>query len=160
MLTTDAGSALPPAPRLTQSQLTRHIRRQLDTHLHDDSGVSPAGTAIYWLADPRDVQHVRYVGQTTSPQRRYMQHVSTARLWLPDEKPWWVPSPRLRPLYEWIRELHREDLRLPVMVISTWVATTAEARTAERARIFECLEKRLPLLNFESETLGPQLPLL
>jgi hypothetical protein len=145
---------------LTRPELTRLVRRQLGSHLHDDSGLSPAGTAIYWLADPRDIQHVRYVGQTSSPRRRYSQHLNTARLWLPDEKPWWVPSPRLRPLYEWIRELHRDDFRLPVMVISTWVETTAQARLAERTRIVECLAQRLPLLNVEGETLGRQIPLL
>jgi hypothetical protein len=145
---------------LTRPELTRHVRRQLDSHLYDDSGVAPEGTAIYWLADPRGLKQIRYVGQTRSPRKRYLQHLNTARLWLPDEKPWWVPSPKLRPLYEWVRELHRDELRLPAMVISTWVATTVQARVAERTRILECLEQHLPLLNFESETLGRQIPLL
>jgi hypothetical protein len=145
---------------LSKSELTRHIRRQLGSHIHDDSGASGEGTAIYWLSDPRDIQHVRYVGQTRGPRRRFLQHLSTARLWLPDEKPWWVQSPKLRPLYEWIRELHRDDLRLPVMVISAWVETTTQARVAERTRILECLEQRLSLLNFESELLGRQIPLI
>jgi hypothetical protein len=145
---------------LTKAQLTRHIRGELDSHFYDDSGAAPQGTAIYWLADPRDIQHVRYVGQTRAPKTRFRQHLSTARLWLPDETPWWVPSPKLRPLYEWIRELHREDFRLPVMVVSAWLETTAQARMAERARIFDCLAKQLPLLNVEKEILGRQLPLL
>jgi hypothetical protein len=145
---------------LDKAQLTRFIRRELPTHFYDDSGHEPVGTALYWLADPRDIQHVRYIGQTKAPRRRFLQHLSTARLWLPDELPWWVQSPKLRPLYEWIRELHREDFRLPVMVVSAWVDTTAQARVAERARILECLGKRLPLLNFETETLGQQMPLL
>jgi hypothetical protein len=31
---------------------------------------------------------------------------------------------------------------------------------AERTRICECLERRLPLLNVEAEILGRQIPLL
>jgi hypothetical protein len=81
-------------------------------------------------------------------------------LWLPDEVPWWVASPKLRPLYTWLRALYRDEMRLPAMVVHTWVETTEQARVAERARICECLEQRLPLLNFESERLGPQLPLI
>jgi hypothetical protein len=145
---------------LTRPELTRHVRRQLSSLFCDDSGMPPQGTAIYWLSDPRDVRQIRYVGQTRAPRRRFLQHLNTARLWLPDETPWWVPSPKLRPLYEWIRELHRDDFRLPAMVISTWVDTTAQARLAERTRILECLEQRLPLLNFETELLGRQIPLL
>ncbi len=148
------------ATSLTKAQLTRHIRGELDSHFYDDSSVAPQGTAIYWLADPRDIRHVRYVGQTRAPQKRFRQHLNTARLWLPDETPWWVPSPKLRPLYEWIRALHREDFRLPVMVVTAWVETTAQARMAERARIFDCLAKQFPLLNVEKEILGRQLPLL
>lgn len=145
---------------LSRPDLTRHVRGQLDSHLHDDSGAKPEGTAIYWLADPRDIRTIRYVGQTRSPRKRFLQHVNTARLWLPDEKPWWVPSPKLRPLYQWIRELYRDEMRLPAMVVSTWVETPEQARLAERTRILECLESRLPLLNFESELLGRQIPLL
>jgi hypothetical protein len=145
---------------LTRPELTRHIRRQLSALLCDDSRMAPEGIAVYWLSDPRDVHEIRYVGQTRAPRRRFLQHLSTARLWLPDERPWWVPSPKLRPLYEWIRDLHRDEYRLPVMVVSTWLQTPAQARVAERARILECLEQRLPLLNFESEVLGRQIPLL
>jgi hypothetical protein len=152
--------ALVASTSLTKAQLTRHIRSELDSHLYDDSGVAPQGTAIYWLADPRDIQHVRYVGQTRAPKARFRQHLNTARLWLPDETPWWVPSPKLRPLYQWIRELHRDELRLPVMVVSAWLDTTSKARMAERARIFDCLAKQFPLLNVETEILGRQLPLL
>jgi hypothetical protein len=46
------------------------------------------------------------------------------------------------------------------MVITGWVETPSQARAAERARIFECLERRLPLLNVETQFLGPQVPLL
>lgn len=146
---------------LTKGQLTRYIRRHLDSHLLDDSATPPAqGTAIYSLSDPRDVKQIRYVGQTTGPRRRYLQHMNTARLWLPDGLPWWVSSPKLRPLYEWLRMLHREELRLPVMVISAWTENPKQARVLERARIFECLEQRLPLLNFEAELEGRQIPLL
>jgi hypothetical protein len=145
---------------LTKAELTRYVRGRLDSHYYDNSGVEPEGTAIYWLSDPRDIQQVRYVGQSSAPRRRYLQHLSMARLWLPDERPWWVRSPKLRPLYDWIRELHRDELRLPVMVVSAWVETTAQARVAERTRILECLAQRLPLLNVETEILGGQLPLL
>jgi hypothetical protein len=145
---------------LAKPDLTRLVRRQLGSLICDDSGAAAEGTALYWLADPRDLQTIRYVGQTKSPRRRYLQHMSTARLWLPDERPWWIASPKLRPLYEWIRELHREDLRLPAMIVSAWVPTTEQARIAERTRILECLEQHLPLLNFERETLGRQIPLL
>ncbi len=51
-------------------------------------------------------------------------------------------------------ELHRDEYRLPVMVIGAWVPNAAEARGAERARIFECLREKAPLLNFETEVLG------
>jgi hypothetical protein len=145
---------------LTKAQLSRFLRREVDSHFFDDSGAVAEGTAIYWLADPRDIQHVRYVGQTASPRRRFLQHLNTARLWLPDEKPWWVQSPKLRPLYEWIRSLYRDELRLPVMVVSAWVLSTAQARLAERSRILDCLARQLPLLNIEAEMLGKQMPLL
>jgi hypothetical protein len=41
-----------------------------------------------------------------SLRRRFLQHLNTARLWMPDAVPWWVVTPSLRPLYTWIRELH------------------------------------------------------
>jgi hypothetical protein len=83
-----------------------------------------------------------------------------ARLWMPDEVPWWILQPKLRPLYEWLRELYRDEGRLPTMVIHSWVETTRAARLAERARIFESLAQRLPLLNVEREGPGWQIPLL
>ena len=160
----EAGAPIRHAPRmpfLTKGQLTRHIRTQLDALLLDDSAaVSRGGTAIYSLSDPRDVREIRYVGQTTDPRRRYLQHMNTARLWLPDELPWWVSSPKLRPLYQWLRELHRDELRLPVMIVTGWTEEQKQARVLERARIYECLEQRLPLLNFEAEREGKQIPLL
>ena len=147
------------SPPLKKEELARHIRRHLALHVVDDSGLVAQGSAIYSLSDPRDVRDIRYIGQTSSPRRRYLQHLSTARLWLPDELPWWVKSPRLRPLYEWIREIHRDQHRLPVMVISAWVETDA-ARMAERERIIECLQRRARLLNVETESLGRQLVLI
>lgn len=148
------------AELMTQTQLRRHIRTRLSAQLCDDSGVPARGTAIYSLSDPREVRQIRYIGQTSSPERRFLQHLSTAKLWLPDEQPWWVKSPKLRPLYEWIRALHRDEGRLPAMVVSAWVETTRDARLAERNRIYECLEKRLPLLNVEMQILGGQIPLI
>jgi hypothetical protein len=145
---------------LIKTQVARRIRIHVGSELHDDSCVAPQGIAIYWLSDPRDIREVRYVGQTSAPSRRFRQHLNTARLWLPHERPWWVKSPKLRPLYQWIRELFEDEHRLPVMVISAWAENPGEARLAERARIYECLAKRLPLLNVEGEILGRQTPLL
>jgi hypothetical protein len=88
-----------------------------------------------------------------------LQHVSTARLWLPDERPWWVKSPKLRPLYDWIRALYRDEERLPVMVVLAWT-DLANARQAERDRIYECMQHRLPILNCEHERLGGQIQLV
>jgi hypothetical protein len=86
--------------------------------------------------------------------------MNTAKLWLPDEIPWWVKFPQLRPLYGWIRELYADKRRLPVMAITAWVESVTEARVAERARIIDCLQERFQLLNVESEILGRQIPLL
>jgi hypothetical protein len=147
-------------PLATKPELGRYLRRHVAAQLYDDSGVSPQGSAIYFLSDPRDIRQVRYVGQTSAPRRRFLQHLTTAMLWLPDEKPWWVKAPKLRPLSDWIRQLYRDEQRLPMMVVTAWAATTAQARLAERARIFECLEMRLQLLNVETEILGRQIPLL
>jgi hypothetical protein len=143
-----------------KARVGRQFHRHIGMHLYDDSGVLARGTAVYFLSDPRDVREVRYVGQTNVPRRRFLQHLNTAKLWLPDETPWWVKSPKMRPLYGWIRELYRDECRLPVMVVCAWVETVADARLAERSRIYECLEKRLQLLNVESEILGRQIPLI
>jgi hypothetical protein len=143
----------------TKPALTRHLRGQVAGQLYDDSGSCPADIAIYSLSDPRDLRQVRYVGQTSAPRRRFLQHLTTSMLWVPDETPWWVKAPKLRPLSAWIRQLYRDELRLPVMVITAWVTSASAARVAERARICECLERRLPLLNVEAEILGRQIPL-
>jgi len=145
---------------LTEAQLARRLRDHVKRQLYDDSRVQPVGTAIYSLADPRDLRVTRYIGQTAAPGRRFLQHLRTARLWMPDEIPWWVQQPKLRPLYEWLRELHRDEGRLPTMVIHSWVETTQAARLAERARIYQSLANRLPLLNVEREFLGGQMALL
>src|SRR5271170_7971609 len=110
-------------------QMRRHIRAQL----YDDSGDSARGIAIYTRSDPRSSRDVRYVGQTQSPARRFAQHLDTARLWVSDEVPWWVKSPKLRPLYTWIRELYADDQRMPVMVVTAWAGSIGEARVLERA---------------------------
>ena len=144
----------------TRAQLARLLREHAAANLFDESVDSADGTAIYTLSDPREIRRVRYVGQTNAPRRRLLQHLNTARLWMPEERPWWVKSPKLRPLYDWIRELYAEERRLPVMVITVWVTTAREARAAERAQIHECLRQQLPLLNFERELLGPQIPLV
>jgi hypothetical protein len=144
----------------TKAELARRIRQHVARELYDDSDLLPMGTAIYSLADPRDLRLTRYIGQTSTPRRRFLQHLSTARLWLPEERPWWVKQPRLRPLYEWLRELYGHEQRLPTMVIHSWVGTTHSARLAERAWIVAALAKDLPLLNVERELLGRQIPLI
>ena len=144
----------------TKAELGRHLRSHIGAQLYDDSGIAAGGTAIYSLSDPRDIRQVRYVGQTSAPRRRFLQHLNTARLWMPDETPWWVKSPRLRPLSAWVRRLYRDERRLPVMVITAWVETASQARVAERARIYQCLERQLQLLNVETQILGRQIPLL
>ena len=130
----------------------RRFRRVAGLHLFDESGLDPVGIAIYSLADPRDVRTPRSIGQTDAPRRRFLQHLNTARLWMPDAVPWWVVTPSLRPLYTWIRELHHDGGRLPVMLISSWVVPEA-ARSAEHARICECIASNLPVLNIEAERL-------
>jgi hypothetical protein len=145
---------------LTQIQLAHRLRQHVARELIDDSRLAPVGTAIYSLADPRDLRLTRYIGQTSSPRRRFLQHLNGARLWLPDERPWWIAQPKLRPLYDWLRDLHAEEGRLPTMVVHDWVSSLQAARAAERARIYAALAQRLPLLNVERETQGRQLPLL
>jgi hypothetical protein len=145
---------------LTKSQLARHVRRHVAAELYDESGTPAEGAAIYALSGPRDIRHIRYVVQTSLPRRRFLQYLNTARLWLPDDRPWWVKSPELPPLYERIRELYHDELRLPTMVVSAWAKTTRAARLAERAWIYECLANRLSLLNIETEILGRQRPLV
>lgn len=145
---------------LTKSKLTRYVRGHVERELFDESGAMPLGTAIYSLSDPRDIRAARYIGQTRNPRARFLQHIAAARLWLPDERPWWIQSPKLRPLYDWIRALYQDEQRLPTMLICEWAATTRLARLAERARIYECLSQRRALLNVETEILGTQWPLL
>ena len=146
------------SPREPQA-LNRWVRQRAAHLLVDESGAEPAGTAIYALADPRDVRTPRYIGQTRAPRRRFLQHVAQARLWLPDERPWWIKEPKLRPLYDWLRELHRDDGRLPAMIVTEWVED-AQARTVERARILEGLARGWPILNYEVEVQGRQMALL
>src|SRR5215469_3612151 len=129
-----------PEPSPAASTLQRELRRRLHLHLFDESGVTPAGTAIYSLADPREARVTRYIGQTAQPSRRLMQHLRTARLWLPDETPWWIEAPQLLPLYHWIRDLYGQERRLPVMIVLAWV-DAEDARLAERDHIRTCLER-------------------
>jgi hypothetical protein len=145
---------------LTKASLSRRLNRHVDLEMYDSSGELGAGVAIYILADPRDLRETRYVGQTAHPRRRFLQHLNTARLWFPDDRPWWVKSPKLRPLYSWIRDLYEDELRLPTMIISGWAETSAAARLKERTQILECLTNQLPLLNVESERFAQQPPLL
>jgi hypothetical protein len=129
-------------------------------HVHAEAPVLGLGAAVYLLADPRDVRSPRYVGQTRDPHARFAQHLRTARLSLPDEVPWWVRSPKHRPLYAWMRELHRDGGRLPFMWVEEWVGLDADPLVAERAAIMRWLARGAALLNAEAVKLGAQLPLL
>jgi hypothetical protein len=145
---------------VTKTQLSRYFRNHVLGQLYDDSDGDRVGTAIYSLSDPRDIRAIRYVGQTKAPKRRFFQHLNTARLWLPDERLFWVTALELRPLYEWIRELYLDEHRLPTMVVYEWLATLPQARIRERSRICECLQQSLPLLNVEAETSRVQMTLI
>ena len=138
----------------------RSAAAAVHTHVHVDAAGPRDGTAVYTLADPRDVQSPRYVGQTCDPHARFAQHARTARLWVPDSPPWWVRSPKHRPLYAWIRELHRDGGRLPFMWVEEWVGPDADPLVAERAAIMRWLARGAALLNAEVLKLGPQLPLI
>ncbi|HEX2585337.1 MAG TPA: GIY-YIG nuclease family protein [Steroidobacteraceae bacterium] len=135
------------SPTTSREQLTRRIRANFNSLLLDCSDAEPAEVAIYTLADPRDIRQVRYVGQSTRPDRRYLQHISQARLWEPAETPWWIKKPQLRPLYQWIRELYAEEQRLPVMMIIAWTQQD-NALHEERRHITEYLNAKLLLLNY------------
>jgi hypothetical protein len=136
----------------------RSVAAAARQHVH--AGAAASGTAVYTLADPRDLRSPRYVGQTRDPHARFAQHVRTARLWLPDVAPWWVRSPKHRPLYAWIRELHEDGGRLPFMWVEEWVGPDGDPLVAERAAIMRWLARGAALLNAEALKLGPQLPLI
>jgi hypothetical protein len=140
-------------------QLVRLIRSRCASHIVDLSGTEPDDAAIYTLSDPREIRVVRYVGQTGSPRRRLLQHLAAAKLWLPDELPWWIKRPELRFLYRWIRELYLDECRLPVMIVTAW-AQASDALAQERSLICEHLRLQSPLLNRESETFRRQPHLL
>jgi len=133
-----------------QFEISRSIRTRRAAHILDVTGTEPADAAIYALADPRDLELVRYIGQTRYPHARFLQHMSAAQLWLPDEVPWWVKSPRLRPLYHWIRELYADEQRLPIMLIVAWTGAQL-ARQEEGRHIREYLRHQKPLLNSETD---------
>jgi hypothetical protein len=133
-----------------QYEISRSIRRRSAAHILDAAGSEPSEAAIYALTDPRDLEQVRYIGQTRSPPSRYRQHLNEARLWLPDEVPWWIKSPRLRPLYGWIRQLYADEQRMPIMMIVAWTESRL-ARQEEGRHIREYLRHQKPLLNFEKD---------
>ena len=135
-------------------------RAAVRTHIYDEGGAFDGATAVYTLADPRYARCPRYVGQTRDVRRRFLQHVQTARLWLPDDVPWWVRSPKHRPLYSWIRALYRDDGRLPFMWVVEWVGAGSDPLVAERSAIVRLLAQGEQLLNVEARLTGPQLPLL
>lgn len=138
-----------PVPPQARLALLRRIRQARQHNIIEPPNVDRGDVAIYTLADPRDVAVARYVGQTRNPESRLSQHVNAARLWLPDERPWWIKPPELRPLYLWIRELYADDGRLPMMVIAGW-ADADRARGDERKVVRDLLAVGVPLLNAEA----------
>ena len=78
---------------------------------------------------------------------------------MPDAIPWWIKRPELRPLYVWIRALHRDEGRLPVMIVAAWCPRAVDARALERETIVKYLAEQMPLLNCEAALLGAQIPL-
>jgi hypothetical protein len=143
-----------------RAAVARLVRTAAWSHVHDACGGASGSAAIYTLADPRDVRCPRYVGQTRDPRRRFAQHVRAARLWLPDALPWWVRAPRQRPLYEWLRALHRDGGRLPFLLVEEWIDVGGDPLAAERAAIIDLCSRGAPLLNVEAERLRTQRPLL
>ncbi|MEJ0100456.1 MAG: hypothetical protein WDO12_12265 [Pseudomonadota bacterium] len=134
--------------------ISRRLRQCKLHNIVDQTDGEPGEFAIYTLSDPRDVTEVRYVGQTRNPSARYTQHVNSARLWLPDEVPWWIKKEALRPLYSWIRALHADGGRLPVMFVVGW--TSAElVRSDERRFVRTFVAQKLPLLNLQLVPLTP-----
>jgi hypothetical protein len=133
----------------TRAALAHRVRAAKAYNIIDQTGTDPGEVAIYALSDPRDVEAVRYVGRTRSPEARFSQHINAARLWLPDQLPWWISRPELRPLYTWIRTLYADGSRLPVMIVVGWT-TAPLAKSDERRFIAAYLARGLPLLNFEA----------
>jgi hypothetical protein len=146
------------SPR-SKSELLRAVRYRSASHIVDLSGTEPDECAIYTLSDPRELRNVRYVGQTRCPPRRYLQHLTAARLWLPDTLPWWIKRPELRPLYQWLRELYLDEARLPAMAVVGW-SQADEALAEERNHICEQLRQQSLLLNREAKTFKGQPHLL
>jgi hypothetical protein len=139
------------------NQLSKSIRSRCAAHILEVSDSAPNEAAIYALADPRDIEQVRYIGQTRSPRARLLQHMAEARPSLPDESPWWVKSPHLRPLYTWIRELYAQEQRLPLMMLVAWTSAP-EARQEEGTYIREYLRNQIPLLNWETDVFQHKSP--
>ncbi len=153
-------AAVARQPPVTQRELMRHVRARLTESIHDDSTCEAGEFAVYTLSDPRAIREVKYVGQTRAPRQRLWQHINTARLWQPDEVPWWFKSPALRPLYEWIRQLYGDEGRLPFMIIVQWLPTLVEARACERTNIYDLVRAKQSLFNVECARLGQAVPLL
>jgi hypothetical protein len=157
---TIAGDECTALPINGKAELEQRLRAAARSHIYDAGNRASGATAVYTLADPRELRGARYVGQTRDPRRRFAEHLRTARLWLPHEIPWWVRSPEYRPLYTWIRALYRDEGRLPCMWVAEWVAPGGDALAAERATIVRLLTAGARLLNVEARRNGAQLPLL
>jgi hypothetical protein len=140
---------IPVAPQVKLA-LSRRVRQARQHNIIERADVERGEVAIYTLADPRDVRVASYVGQTRNPEARFAQHVNAARLWLPDERPWWIRPRELRPLYSWIRELYADDGRLPMLVVAGWVDAD-RARGDERKIVRDLLADGAALLNAEAE---------
>jgi hypothetical protein len=94
--------------------------------LFDGFEAAEKGVVIYGLADPRELERVRYVGQAARPSARYEGHIRDGR------RPY--DNPRCR----WLHSLAVEDLG-PTMLFLEHVmnqdrVAAREARWIERLR--------------------------
>lgn len=87
---------------------------------------------IYALTDP-DTGEARYIGRTTNPLARYMNHTQT----------WSTPGKEKR---EWTNDLKRQG-KAPGMVVIDRCATRDEAKQRETELIVQLKEAGVNLLN-------------
>ncbi len=99
--------------------------------------------SIYALVDPRD-QAVRYIGQTTNPESRYQQHISTLDCW----NSWHYEQGKAEPenVAAWITDLRRNQLK-PELRILQMMESQLEADYWEWDWITLALLLGWPLVN-------------
>jgi len=160
-----AGTPAPraPGPRLDAASFMAIARRQQAFLLADESAGYDLGEdhpriAIYSLADPRALRSPRYIGQTTDPARRHLQHLRNAQPWevAGSDHAWWHTPHRLLALYAWIRDLWQAEQLLPCLLVHEWVTSPLAAQVAERRRIADGVCRGMALFNFEARRLRDQ----